>query len=130
MTLKIDGNIPGFGNYYHFQACPKYRTNVFNAQIASRLKNLLISKSSELGWLVEGVAVDSDHVHFLIKSEATPSQIAQRLFGYVSKVLREEFQDLKELNADALWGGRQCTTVKNSDHLKNVRSYINKHEQV
>ncbi|MFQ1927798.1 IS200/IS605 family transposase [Aeromonas veronii] len=127
MALKIEGGVPGYNNSYHFHASPKYRMAILNDSVAVRLEQLIAEKSEELGWKIHAMAVDDDHVHFLIESPDSPSQIAQRLFGYASFVLRKEFPALKEINAEHFWGGRQCKSVTDLQHFENTIAYINKH---
>jgi REP element-mobilizing transposase RayT len=71
--------------------------------------------------------VDSDHVHFLVESPSSPGEIAQRLFGYAAFMLRKEFPALKEVNAEHLWGGRQCKPIVDEKHFNNTVAYINRH---
>lgn len=127
MSLKIEGAVPGHNNCYHFHASPKYRESALVGKIAARLEQLLNEKSSELGWKIHAVAVDSDHVHFLIQAASSPSEIAQRLFGYASFMLRKEFPELKEINAEHFWGGRQCKPIRDQSHFDNVVGYIVRH---
>ena len=129
MTLKIEGKPPGYNNCYHFHAAPKYRQHALVGRIAGRLDQLLREKSQELGWIIHAIAVDSDHAHFLIESAATPSDIAQRLFGFASFMLRKEFPELKEINAEHFWGGRQCKAITDQAHLDNTIAYIGRHAQ-
>lgn len=129
MSLKIEGTIPGHNNCYHFHASPKYRESALVGEIALRLEQLIKEKSVELGWVIYALAVDSDHVHFLIQSSATPSEIAQRIFGYCSFVLRKDFPELKKINAEHFWGGRQCKCVKNQTHFENTVSYVARHSR-
>jgi len=129
LGLKIVGNSPGFNNSYHFHASAKNRTSAFSPDIAIRTKELIESKSQELGWKVHDIAVDDDHIHFLIEADATPSNIAQRLFGFTSFSLRKEFPSLKELNEKHFWGGEQCKCISDENHLKNTIAYITKHKQ-
>jgi len=127
MALKIEGEFPGYNNSYHFHASPKYRKSVFTGSIVGRLEELFQEKSIELGWKIHAMAVDLDHVHFLIESRAKPSDIAQRLFGYASFMLRKEFPELKEINAQQFWGGRQCKSVIDQEHFNNTLAYIGRH---
>lgn len=129
MSLKIEGNPPGYNNCYHFHASPKYRQSALVGKIAIRLDQLLTEKSLELGWKIHAIAVDSDHAHFLIESASTPSDIAQRLFGYASFILRKEFPELKEINAEHFWGGRQCKPITDQTHFDNTFTYIGRHAQ-
>lgn len=129
MTLKIEGKPPGYNNCYHFHAAPKYRHHALVGNIADRLDQLLREKSLELRWKIHAIAVDSDHAHFLIESTAAPSEIAQRLFGYASFMLRKEFPELREINAEHFWGGRQCKPITDQAHFDNTVSYIGRHAQ-
>jgi REP element-mobilizing transposase RayT len=128
LSLKIEGTAPGFNNSYHFHASPKYRASAFSPEIASRTKDLIESKSTELGWVVHDIAVDDDHIHFLIQADSTPSNIAHRLFGFTSFSLRKEFPELKELNKDHFWGGEQCKCISDENHFNNTVAYISRHK--
>jgi REP element-mobilizing transposase RayT len=130
LALKTVGIAPGFNNCYHFHASPKYRASAFSPQIATRTSELLISKANELNWTIYDIAIDDDHVHFLIQAASTPSNIANRLLGFVSFSLRKEFPELKELNKDHFWGGKQCTCIADDNHFKNTVAYIGRHKSV
>jgi len=127
MSLKLEGLVPGHNNCYHFHASSKYREFALVGKIAARLEQILNQKANELGWKIRALAVDSDHVHFLIKAALIPSEIAQRLFGYASFILRKEFPELKEINAEHFWGGRQCKSVADQNHFNNIVAYIGRH---
>lgn len=130
MSLKVTGEVPGYENWYHFHAAPKYRVAVFSPPIATRLETLLREKCGELQWPLHAVAVDRDHVHFLIQSAESPSYIAQRIFGFLSRELRRDFPKLKDLNADQLWGGRQCKPIADRNHLEKTTAYIERHHRI
>lgn len=130
MSLKIDGSLPAFRNSYHFQASPKYRKDIFTAAIANRMECLLSEKCKELDFALHASVVDTDHFHFLIESTETPSTIAQRIFGYLSFSLRKEFPELKDLNTDHLWGGRQCKVIADEAHFERALDYINRHKRI
>ncbi len=138
MALHIEGSVPGYNNCYHFHATVKYRAEVFTRNIAERLEQLLLEKSDELDWNVYIVAVDGEHVHFLIQANAkdssepppTPNHISFRIFGYLSKALREEFPHLKEINVKHFWGGKQCKPIVDENHFKRTLAYIGKHKRV
>lgn len=130
MALHIEGSVPGYNNCYHFHATLKYRAEAFSHNIAERLEQLLLEKSDELEWNVYIVAVDGEHLHFLIQANATPSYVAQRVFGYLSYALRKEFPHLKEINIKHLWGGKQCKPIVDENHFKRTLAYIGKHKRV
>ncbi len=127
MSLKIEDTVLGHNNRYHFHASPKYRESALVGNIAARLEQILSEKFTELGWKIHAIAVDSDHVHFLVAAASSPSKIAQRLFGYASFMLRKEFSELKKINAERFWGGRQCKPITDQSHFDNVVSYIGRH---
>ena len=130
MSLNIAGTPPGHNNCYHFHASPKYRRAAFDGEMGQRLEVLLREKSIELGWSIHAFAVDGDHAHFIVEADASPSKIAFRLLGYASFALRKEFPELKEINDEHLWGGRQCKVIANQEHYDNAISYIGRHKRV
>lgn len=128
MTIKVKSTNPPYQNYHHFHASSKYRASVFTKAMAERLEILIQEKCQERGWKFTGLAVDDDHIHFLIQANTTYSDIAQRIFGYTSIMLRREFPKLKELNKDHLWGGTQYVPINDQKHLESVINYINEHK--
>lgn len=89
---------------YHIIWCPKYRRPVLTEEIATRLKELLLEKSSEEGWEIVELEVMPDHVHIFVKVQPSdaPITVASRLKGYTSFKLRSEFPDLKK-KLPTLW---------------------------
>jgi putative transposase len=89
---------------YHIIWCPKYRRSVLTEEIAIRLKELLLEKSSEEGWEIVELEVMPDHVHIFVKVQPSdaPITIASRLKSYTSFKLRSEFPDLKK-KLPTLW---------------------------
>jgi putative transposase len=89
---------------YHIIWCPKYRRPVLTEEIATRLKELLLEKSSEEDWEIVELEVMPDHVHIFVKVQPSdaPITIASRLKGYTSFKLRSEFPDLKK-KLPTLW---------------------------
>jgi putative transposase len=89
---------------YHIIWCPKYRRPVLTEEIATRLKELLLEKSSEEDWEIVELEVMPDHVHIFVKVQPSdaPITVASRLKGYTSFKLRSEFPDLKK-KLPTLW---------------------------
>jgi len=76
---------------YHFVWCPKYRRPVLQGAIAGRLKELLQDCIAALGGEVPELAIQPNHVHLFVQMQTpylSPAQIAFRLKGYTSRVLR------------------------------------------
>lgn len=82
---------------YHLIWTPKYRRKMLQNGVDVRLKELLLEKAAEHGWLIERMEVMPDHVHLFIKVRPTdsPHHIVSQLKGYSSFKLRAEFAWLK-----------------------------------
>ena len=93
-----------FSLKYHIVWCPKYRRPVLEGQIADRLKLLLAEKTAELGMTIHALEVRPDHVHIFVESDPTRcvAEIANRLKGYTSRILRAEFPSLRS-RLPTLW---------------------------
>ncbi|MBV8269574.1 MAG: IS200/IS605 family transposase [Planctomycetaceae bacterium] len=89
---------------YHIVWCPKYRRPVLVDAIADRLRALLAEKSAELGMAIQSMEVMPDHVHLFVESDPTRcvAEIVNRLKGYTSHTLREEFPSLRS-RLPTLW---------------------------
>ena len=93
-----------FSLKYHVVWCPKYRRPVLDGAVADRLKVLLAEKSAELGLTIHALEVRPDHVHLFVEGDPTRcvAEIVNRLKGYTSHVLREEFPSLRS-RLPTLW---------------------------
>jgi putative transposase len=93
-----------FSLKYHLVWCPKYRRAVLVDAVDRRLRELLTEKSDELGMTVHALEVMPDHVHLFVESDPTHcvAEIVNRLKGYTSRVLRDEFPSLRS-RLPTLW---------------------------
>jgi putative transposase len=89
---------------YHIVWCPKFRRPVLVDAVADRLRGLLTEKSAELGMEIQALEVMPDHVHLFVESDPTRcvAEIVNRLKGYTSRTLREEFPSLRS-RLPTLW---------------------------
>ena len=112
---------------YHFVWVTKYRYHVLTGQIAHRLRELLIQGCQARGMTIIEGHVSKDHVHMLISCPTTlaPSQIAQYLKGRSSKLMQDEFPELKKRYwGQHLWArGYFCATV-GSVTKETIQEYI------
>ena len=78
---------------------------------------------------IEAVAVTVayNHVHVLLRSELSPSQIGMTLFGASSRLLRRECPILDQEAEKGLWGGRSWKAIRDDAHLERCRSNIQRH---
>jgi putative transposase len=65
---------------------------------------LLTEKSAELGMTIQALEVMPDHVHLFVESDPTRcvAEIVNRLKGFTSRILREEFPSLRS-RLPTLW---------------------------
>jgi putative transposase len=89
---------------YHIVWCPKYRRPVLTDAVADRLRELLAAKTTELAMTIHALEVMPDHVHLFVESDPTRcvAEIVNRLKGYTSRVLRQEFTSLRS-RLPTLW---------------------------
>jgi len=110
---------------YHFVWCPKYRRPVLMGAIASRLRELIHEKVAELGGLVLALEIQPDHVHLFVEMPPkwAPAQIAYRIKGYTSHVLRREFPRLKS-RLPSLWSRSYYVGTAGEVSAETIRRYI------
>jgi len=114
-----------FSLKYHIVWCPKYRRKVLSQQIASRLKELLYQKATELDMEIHALEIMPDHVHLFVESDPTwaIAGIANALKGYTSRILRQEFASLKS-RLPTLWSRSYYAGTVGHVSEKTVRKYI------
>jgi putative transposase len=84
--------------------CPKYRLKVLAGEVAIRLLELLHEKAAELPLRIEQAEIMPDQVHLFVKAPPTlpPHYIVGQLKGYSSRILRQEFDQLRT-RLPSLW---------------------------
>jgi putative transposase len=89
---------------YHVVWCPKYCRAVLVDSVAERLRALLAEKAAELGMTIHALEVMPDHVHLFVESDPTRcvAEIVNRLKGFTSRLLRQEFPSLRS-RLPTLW---------------------------
>jgi putative transposase len=100
---------------YHIVWITKYRYKVLTGRIAERARELLRQGCDAHNITIIRGSVSKDHVHMLISCPPTlaPSKILQYLKGRSSKMLQEEFEELRRRYwGQHLWAtGYFCRTV-------------------
>lgn len=89
---------------YHLIWCTKYRRKVLSPKIELRLKELIHKKAVEIEVEIVEMETMPDHIHIFVKSKPTysPHFIVQQFKGYSSRILREEFAELRS-RLPSLW---------------------------
>lgn len=100
---------------YHIVWTTKYRYKVLNGKVAERARDLIRQGCEARGITIVRGAIGKEHIHMLISSppNLSPSQIVQYLKGRSSRLLQEEFKELKKRYwGQHLWApGYFCRTV-------------------
>lgn len=111
--------------WYHLVWCPKYRRSVLTGDIKERLIELVTEKCNELDIEVKSLEVMSDHVHLFVSAPPiwAPQEIAGRIKGYTSRILRKEFTSLRS-RLPTLWSRSYYIGSAGSVTNKTIEKYI------
>lgn len=87
---------------YHLVWLPKYRKRILDGEIKKRVKELFADCAEINGWKIIELNIQKDHIQMIVQLKQTigVSSAVQRFKGGSSKIIREEFPELKEF----LWG--------------------------
>ena len=93
----VNSNTSVYNLWYHIIWCPKYRRKVLINEIENKLKEIIITKCNELDCYVHELNIMPDHVHLFVKTKPTiaPHFLIQQIKGISSRILRNEFKELK-----------------------------------
>ena len=104
---------------YHIIWVTKYRYKVLGGNISRRLRELIRQGCQARGMTIIQGNISKDHIHLLISCPPSiaPSKIVQYLKGRSSRLLQEEFPELKKrFWGQHLWSrGYFCATVGSVD---------------
>lgn len=109
---------------YHFVFVPKRRKAVLIQDVAARLQAIIFDLVKEHGWKLIALEVMPDHVHMFINAPTHESaaDIARWTKGRASKLLREEFPNLKKL--PTLWSPSYFVATTGKVSTETIRQYI------
>ena len=126
MNREVDSNHNvTFDCKYHVVFCPKYRRKVLVEPVESRLKELLLQKATEIQTEIVEMEIMPDHVHLLIKCDPQYGihKVVKQLKGYTSRVLRDEFTQLKS-RLPSLWTNSYFVATVGTVQLDVIKKYI------
>jgi len=116
---------------YHIIWVTKYRYKILSSHIAGRLRELIRQGCEARNITIVSGNISKDHIHLLLSCPPSmaPSKIVQYLKGRSSRLLQEEFPELKKRYwGQHLWGrGYFCATV-GSVTEETIRKYIENQE--
>ena len=112
---------------YHLVWVPKYRKRVLTGKVAERIKNLLHECADLQRWKIEELNIQPDHVHMLIQMNpnVSVSRMVQLFKGMTSRIVREEFPELKEfLWGNSFWSDGYFAETCGQINEDRIREYI------
>ncbi len=132
--MNRQGSHTQYDLQYHIVWTTKYRYKVLNGKVAERLRELIRQGCEAKSITIIQGSIGREHVHMLISwpPNISVSQIAQYLKGRSSKLLQEEFKELKKKYwGQHLWSpGYFCRTVGTvteemiKEYIKNQKDNI------
>ncbi len=116
---------------YHVVFCPKYRRKVLIDAVAARLKELVLSKQAEYGYLLMEMEVLPDHVHLLLDVDPRVgvNMVVGKIKGFTSHELRNEFPWLKK-RLPTLWTRSKFISSVGAVTVAVVKQYIEEQKNV
>ncbi len=109
---------------YHLIWCPKRRRKVLVRPVSERLKQIIEQVIEENSWKLLTLAIQPDHVHLFLRANpyTLPTDIARKIKGRSSHLLREEFPHLKRM--PSLW--TRSTFYSTAGHVSSeiIERYI------
>jgi len=114
-----------FSLKFHVVWCPKYRLPVLAPPVGDRLEALLREIAANLELTVHALEVMPDHVHLFVESDPrwAPAEIAGRLKANTSRVLRDEFPQLRS-RLPTLWSRSYFIASVGAVSEAAIRRYI------
>ena len=98
MGQKKYGSHTVYDIQYHIVWTTKYRYKILTGKVAERLRELLRQGCEARGIKIIKGSINKEHVHMLVGCSPTlaPSKMMQYLKGRSSKILQEEFNELRK----------------------------------
>src|SRR3990172_7246110 len=112
---------------YHLVWIPKYRKRVLKGKVAERIKDLLHECADLQRWKIEELNIQPDHVHMLVQMNpnVSVSRMVQLFKGMTSKIVREEFPEMKEfLWGKSFWSDGYFAETSGQVNEDRIREYI------
>jgi putative transposase len=116
---------------YHIIWCPKYRRKVLNENIAKRLKEIIQDVVDDCDSEIIEMEIMEDHVHLLLECDPQfgVHKLIKRIKGKSSKLLREEFSELKS-RLPTLWTNSYFASTVGGAPLSIIKQYIENQKSV
>lgn len=126
LDLKYQSTRHGvFACDYHVIWCTKYRRPVLSDEIQERLKVLIREAQEQYNYVIRAIETMSDHVHILVSIPPSEpvANVVGRIKGYTSKILREEFPELRT-RLPNLWTRSRFVASTGGVTLRALKQYV------
>lgn len=110
---------------YHFIFCPRYRRKIFDIpKVEDRFEDLVNSICEEMEIEIIAIECDKDHTHMFLNCLPTqsPADIMQKIKGVTSRVLRDEFFQLKKM--PSLWTRSYFVSTAGNVCSETIKRYV------
>jgi len=110
---------------YHFVFCPRYRRKIFLIpNVEERFKHIVKYVCKEMDIELIAIECDKDHVHMFLNClpALSPSDIMQKIKGVTSRVLRDEFEELKKM--PSLWTRSYFVSSAGNVSSETIKKYV------
>ena len=110
---------------YHFVFCPRYRRKIFLIpNVEDRFKHMVKFICNEMEIEIIAIECDRDHTHMFLNCPPTlsPSDIMQKIKGVTSRVLRDEFPELKKM--PSLWTRSYFVSTAGNVCSETIKKYV------
>jgi putative transposase len=109
----------------HLIWIPKRRKPVLRGDIKLRLATILESVATEKEWIIKAKEIALDHVHLLVEFDEKTAifDVVKAFKGRSSRLLRDEFPELKKL--PSLWTRSYFYDTSGKVSTTKVMAYIN-----
>jgi putative transposase len=114
---------------YHIIWCPKRRRKVLVGPVHDHLQQIIHAVAQEQEWQVIELAIQPDLVHLFIRTNpyTLPIDIARRIKGRSSHLLREEFPHLTKL--PSLWTRSTFYSTAGNVSSEIIQQYIERQKR-
>lgn len=110
---------------YHFVFCPRYRRKIFLIpNVEERFKHMVKFICEEMQIKIIAIECDKDHTHMFLNCLPTlsPADIMQKIKGVTSRVLRDEFPQLKKM--PSLWTRSYFVSTEGNVCSETIKRYV------
>lgn len=110
---------------YHFVFCPRYRRKIFlNPSLEERFKALIQEICDEQGFDILALETDEDHVQMFLNTlpSFSPADIMAKIKGGTSKIIRDEFSELKAM--PSLWTRSYFVSTAGNVSSQTIKRYV------